>query len=72
MTYLDRAGEQVTREVRGYSACTWQHEYDHLEGLLFPHRVSDLRSFCSWSIFQEYHQEQFAVEVKKLVDKWGM
>ena len=72
VTYLDRAGEQVTREVRGYSACTWQHEYDHLEGLLFPHRVSDLRSFCSWSIFQEYHQEQFAVEVKKLVDKWGM
>ena len=71
VSYLDRNGSKVSHDVRGYSACTWQHEYDHLDGILFPHRVTDLRSFCSWSSFQAYQQEAFSARVKKLVDHWG-
>ena len=70
-TYFDRDGRKHTEQIRGYSACTWQHEYDHLDGILFPHRVSDPTTFCSWSIFQEFRQAEFAERVKDLVQTWG-
>ncbi len=69
--YYDRYGEKHAHDVKGYSACTWQHEYDHLDGILFPHRVTDPHSFCSWSIFEQYRQAEFATLVKQLFEKWG-
>jgi len=68
---LDRAGRPLSFEVRGYSAGTYQHELDHLDGVLFPHRVKDPRTFCSWSSFVAFEQEAFAYRVKDLVDEWG-
>jgi peptide deformylase len=67
----DREGQPVDFEVRGYSACTWQHEADHLDGILFPHRVTDPTTFCSWQIFQDYRQADFARQVETLVEEWG-
>jgi len=32
-------GEQVTLEATGYTARAWQHEIDHLDGLLFIQKV---------------------------------
>ena len=71
VSYYDREGRQQTHQIRGYSACTWQHEYDHLDGILFPHRVKDTQSFCSWDVFQEFQQKSYADHVKALVAKWG-
>jgi len=71
VSYFDRKANKVSEIIRGYSACTWQHEYDHLDGVLFPHRVEDVNSFCSWQIFQEFHQAEYASHVKYLVAKWG-
>lgn len=68
---LDRTGKPQSFEVRGYSAGTWQHEYDHLDGILFPHRVTDPTTFCSWSVFKEFQQEAFAARVSVLVETWG-
>ncbi len=67
----DRDGAQRSFQVRGYSAGTFQHEHDHLDGVLFPHRVKDPRTFCSWSSFQEFRQEAFAAQVRGLVERWG-
>lgn len=71
VSYYDRQGEKQSREIRGYSACTWQHEYDHLDGVLFPHRVIDPKSFCSWSMFQQHYQDQYSIKVAEIVSKWG-
>jgi peptide deformylase len=71
VSFYDRDGIWRSFDVRGYSACTWQHEYDHLEGILFPHRVTDPQSYCSWAVFKEYQQADFAEQVSKLVEKWG-
>lgn len=71
MSGYNREGEYQSFEVRGYSAGTWQHELDHLDGILFPHRVTDPRTFCSWSVFAEYHQSAFAERVEQLVQRWG-
>jgi peptide deformylase len=71
VSYYDRAGERVSLNVSGYSACTWQHENDHLDGILFPHRVTDPNSFCSWSTFQEFYQKSYSETVAELVHVWG-
>ena len=67
----DRDGEHHSFEVRGYSAGTFQHENDHLDGILFPHRVVDSSTFCSWSSFSTFRQEGFAERVRGLVAHWG-
>lgn len=71
VSYYNRDGEHIEQEIRGYSACTWQHEYDHLDGILFPNRVTDMQSFCSWKIFHEFRQDDYAEHVKALVARWG-
>jgi len=36
-------GEPVAREFRGWDARVFQHEFDHLDGMLFPYRALDPR-----------------------------
>jgi len=40
-----RHGAPVDRIVEGFHARVVQHEVDHLDGILFPQRVRDLRDF---------------------------
>ena len=41
----DQYGAPVDRTVEGFHARVVQHEVDHLDGILFPQRVRDLRDF---------------------------
>jgi peptide deformylase len=68
----DRDGTHRRFDVRGYSAATFQHENDHLDGILFPHRVEDAQSFCSWSAFTQFRQAEFVERVRGLVTHWGV
>ncbi|MFV3126993.1 peptide deformylase [Niveispirillum sp. KHB5.9] len=38
-------GNVVEREARGFHARLFQHEYDHLDGILYPQRISDMTKF---------------------------
>ncbi|MBT2189400.1 peptide deformylase [Sphingobium nicotianae] len=38
-------GETITREARGFHARVFQHEYDHLDGILYPQRIMDMTKF---------------------------
>ena len=38
-------GETLTIEAHGFHARALQHEYDHLEGLLFPKKIKNLSRF---------------------------
>lgn len=40
---LNRKGEQVVYRVKGFMARAFQHEIDHLEGIVFVDRASNLR-----------------------------
>jgi peptide deformylase len=42
---FDAAGSPLDRTVEGFHARVVQHEVDHLDGILFPQRVRDLRNF---------------------------
>jgi len=41
----DERGQAFAREVEGFHARVVQHECDHLDGILYPMRVRDLRLF---------------------------
>ena len=59
VTYLDRFGDTHAGEARGLTAGTWQHEVDHLDGLLFPARVEDPSTLCTWENFEAHHKQAF-------------
>lgn len=42
---FDAYGNVIDRTVQGFHARVVQHEVDHLDGILFPQRVRDLRNF---------------------------
>ena len=44
-TGFDQYGAPLDRTVEGFHARVVQHEVDHLDGILFPQRVRDLRDF---------------------------
>jgi peptide deformylase len=41
---LDLDGQEIAREARGFHARVVQHEVDHLDGILYPRRMKDLRN----------------------------
>ena len=41
----DPSGGYIVREVDGFHARVVQHETDHLDGILYPMRVRDMRRF---------------------------
>jgi peptide deformylase len=42
---VDAAGRVIDRSVEGFHARVVQHEVDHLDGILYPMRIRDLRQF---------------------------
>jgi peptide deformylase len=38
--YIDEEGNEIEEELHDYTARIFQHEYDHLEGILFVDKVS--------------------------------
>ena len=42
---LDPQGRRIVREVDGFHARVVQHECDHLDGILYPMRMSDFSRF---------------------------
>ncbi|HQU48793.1 MAG TPA: peptide deformylase [Casimicrobiaceae bacterium] len=42
---FDPKGRRIRREVSGFHARVVQHECDHLDGILYPMRMTDLRRF---------------------------
>lgn len=44
-TGFDQFGQCIEREVKGFHARVVQHECDHLQGVLYPMRIRDMRKF---------------------------
>jgi peptide deformylase len=42
---LDPNGGKIVRECTGFHARVVQHECDHLDGILYPMRITDMRQF---------------------------
>ena len=42
---FDADGDRIEREADGFHARVFQHELDHLDGILYPDRIEDRASF---------------------------
>lgn len=38
-------GSEIAREAQGFHARVFQHEFDHLNGVLYPMRITDMAKF---------------------------
>jgi peptide deformylase len=71
VTAWNRKGEDVSFQVKGLTAGTFQHEVDHLDGKLFVDRVQDPTTFTTWADFDRFHKAAFVEKAKAIVAKWG-
>lgn len=51
---LDRDGQSLSLTVEGYEARIIQHEFDHLNGVIFLDRMRDLRSLAYGDEWERY------------------
>ncbi len=69
--YLDRTGQEHDEIKRGLTAGTWQHEVDHLDGILFVDRVLDPRTLTTWDEFEAHHRDAFIERITAFVERVG-
>jgi peptide deformylase len=65
--FTDREGAARELVARGLTAGTFQHEVDHLDGVLFLDRVSDPRTFSTWEQFERHGKAAFLRRVAPYV-----
>ncbi|MCS6858451.1 MAG: peptide deformylase, partial [Sandaracinaceae bacterium] len=53
------------------SAGTFQHEVDHLDGLLFVDRVTDPRSLSTWENFDRFYRNEFVEYARTIIERYG-
>jgi peptide deformylase len=70
VSYLDRAGTPHTEVKRGLTAGTFQHEVDHLDGVLVVDRI-DPRTLSTWEQFERHHQAEFVARISAFVERVG-
>ena len=68
--YLDRYGVEHTDVRRGLAAGTFQHEVDHLDGVLFVDRA-DPRTLSTWDQYERHQRAGFEERARAIVDRYG-
>jgi peptide deformylase len=71
LRYVDREGVEHEEVRRGLTAGTFQHELDHLDGILFVDRIEDPRTLTTWAEFERFHREAFVERARRLVERVG-
>jgi peptide deformylase len=66
----DRHGNAIDEVVHGLKAGTYQHECDHLDGVIFVDRA-DPSTFATWEEFDRHHKPRFVEEAQALVARVG-
>jgi peptide deformylase len=69
--FLDRHGTEHDVVRRGLTAGTFQHELDHLDGILFVDRVVDPATLTTWERFEREQRAAFEQRARELVARVG-
>jgi peptide deformylase len=64
--YLDRDGQPHRLVATGLSAGTFQHEADHLDGLLIVDRA-DPRTYTTWAEFERHHRDPWLASIREAI-----
>jgi peptide deformylase len=69
--WTERDGAQHDELRHGLTAGTFQHEVDHLDGIMFLDRVTDPTTLTTWSQFDEHRRAAFVARAQELVARVG-
>jgi peptide deformylase len=61
---LDRRGERIVLEASDFFARIIQHEFDHLDGIVFPDRMRDFSTLTHLREYQRYWTDTAALAHK--------
>lgn len=67
----DRHGARIDLVARGFTAGTYQHEVDHLDGKLFVDRVEDSATLTTWTEFERFHRDAWLEKAQAIVARYG-
>jgi len=67
----DREGNNVSFISKGISAGTFQHELDHLDGLIYTDRMQDASSLTTIDEFAAHYEDDFKDQVISIVERYG-
>jgi peptide deformylase len=68
--YLDREGGEHAEVKRGLTAGTFQHEVDHLDGVLFVDRA-DPRTLATWEQYEHHQRAEFEERARAIAARYG-
>jgi len=68
--YRDRRGIEHEQIERGLTAGTWQHECDHLDGVLFVDRVDDPATLATWDEYAFHHRAAFVERITAFEERF--
>lgn len=69
--WFDEHGCAHDEVRRGLTAGTFQHECDHLDGVLFLDRVTDPTTFTTWRSFERFGRDAFVARITEFVERVG-
>jgi peptide deformylase len=69
--YLDREGVPHAERKVGLTAGTFQHEVDHLDGILFLDRVEDTTTLSTWVQFERFGRDEFTARITEFTERVG-
>ena len=68
--FLDRDGVQREVQAQGLTAGTFQHEVDHLNGVLFVDHA-DPATFATWEQYERFQRSAFEHRAQAIVERYG-
>lgn len=71
ITYMNEYGEVKTETIGGFLAHVVQHEYDHLQGILFPQRVEEAGRSLYHSEKDDKNEEIFTIIDKDKINSYN-
>ena len=56
--YLNLEGQEKNIRLKGFLATVFQHELDHLDGIIYVDHLKDMNKFCFMDEFYKFHDIQ--------------
>ena len=63
--YYDENKNFVSKNISGFPAIVYQHEIDHLDGLLFTDKVFNNKTLVSNFNYVKYYEKKYLQDIKK-------
>lgn len=65
VNYYNENAEYKSEIIKGYEAVVYQHEIDHLDGVLFTDKVKDNKSLVSYRNYIKFFEEEYINSIYK-------